>query len=71
MPDETPEQFRERLASVGHVGRMAGQARVRDLDGRGRSFEIDLADGRMAGVVRPAPIRYRLSVGEGKVYEQT
>lgn len=46
--------------------RTAGAARVRDLDGRGKSFEIDHPDGRVAAVVRPATTKAKISLTEGR-----
>lgn len=54
----------ERLRSIRQGGRTKGKARVRALSGEGkiRGFEVDYHDGRTAAVVRPQPIRAKISI---------
>lgn len=62
----------EKWRSIGHVGRMRGKGRVRELvsddDGATTGYEIDLADGRQEAVVRPQPIRVTSSISTNEVH---
>lgn len=59
----------EKLRTVNYGGRTRGQARVRELrdeaTGRKTGAEIDRPDGSVEAVVRPKPVRYRVSMSGG------
>lgn len=53
--------MKDRWRSIRQGGATTGKVRVRRV---GAGVEIDYADGRKAAVVRPAPVRMRVSVSE-------
>jgi hypothetical protein len=63
MP-ETDDEFRERMGSIGHIGKHAGKSRIRNLveGGKVRGVEIDHSDGSVEAVVRPATNEFQLSL---------
>lgn len=54
----------EKLRSIRQGGKTKGKARVRRLTegGKVRGVEVDYHDGRTEAMVRPEPVRYRLSI---------
>lgn len=54
----------EKLRSIRQGGKTKGKARIRKLSDRGKTtgYEVDYSDGRTAAVVKPDPIRVRMSL---------
>lgn len=59
----------DKLRSIGFRGKTAGQARIRRLEGEGKTtgFEVDYNDGRVEAIVRPGTIRVTTSLSTGEV----